>query len=285
VLTRTNSQLNAIDDALHDAGIPTRRRTGRTLFDNPAVRRQMSDDNESLRDWLAELQTTLAEGDHGVGVASDPATVEALRALVARGYEHLDAQPGATVGTFRIAMMSPDEFGFDGVDLLSFHAAKGLEWDTVVIAGAEKGLIPHASAVGTAGAAEERRLFYVAVTRATRQVIATWAQRRGTQTRDASKLLDALTRPFDDATDNDAPVPRPVRVRPPSDPRHDALLAWRDATARAANVESSFVLADRTLDAIILAAPRDESELAAVSGVGPLLAARFGEAILHTLHR
>jgi len=65
------------------------------------------------------------------------------------------------------------------VKLLSLHAAKGLEFPYVFIAGCEEGLIPwEPPGEMAADLAEERRLFYVGITRASRQVFLTRARER-----------------------------------------------------------------------------------------------------------
>ena len=73
----------------------------------------------------------------------------------------------------RITLLSRDDLDDDEnlgkVNLMTIHASKGLEFPVVFIAGAEEGLIPHGRAVdegGDAAVEEERRLFYVAITRA-----------------------------------------------------------------------------------------------------------------------
>ncbi len=69
--------------------------------------------------------------------------------------------------------------GQEAVQLMTVHAAKGLEFDTVFITGLEHGLFPHENAVRAGeGLEEERRLMYVAVTRARRRLYLTHAQRR-----------------------------------------------------------------------------------------------------------
>jgi DNA helicase-2/ATP-dependent DNA helicase PcrA len=67
----------------------------------------------------------------------------------------------------------------DAVQLMTVHAAKGLEFHTVFITGLEEGLFPHEQALTEAdGLEEERRLMYVAITRARRRLYLTHAQSR-----------------------------------------------------------------------------------------------------------
>ena len=78
----------------------------------------------------------------------------------------------------RITLLSRDDMDDEQdkgkVNLMTIHASKGLEFQVVFIAGAEEGLMPHAHAVeegGDAAVEEERRLFYVAVTRAQKRLL------------------------------------------------------------------------------------------------------------------
>jgi DNA helicase-2/ATP-dependent DNA helicase PcrA len=72
--------------------------------------------------------------------------------------------------------MSSDEEGL--VTLMTIHNAKGLEYPVVFIAGCEEGVFPHSRALDEGGVEEERRLFYVGVTRAMRELYLTYARRR-----------------------------------------------------------------------------------------------------------
>ena len=68
--------------------------------------------------------------------------------------------------------------GSDAVDVATFHAAKGLEWPIVHLAGLEQGLVPISRAQTPAEIAEEQRLLYVAITRAERELHCHWATQR-----------------------------------------------------------------------------------------------------------
>jgi DNA helicase II / ATP-dependent DNA helicase PcrA len=72
----------------------------------------------------------------------------------------------------------------DGVRLMSLHSAKGLEFDNVFLVGLEDGLLPHFRSLHDLHAIEEeRRLFYVGITRARKRLFVCWAKRRGVRSR------------------------------------------------------------------------------------------------------
>ena len=81
-----------------------------------------------------------------------------------------------------------------GVRVMTLHAAKGLQFSVVFLPGLEEHLLPHWNAInsGCDAIEEERRLFYVGVTRARRQLILSWSQRRGGHRRQPSPFLNGL---------------------------------------------------------------------------------------------
>jgi DNA helicase II / ATP-dependent DNA helicase PcrA len=106
-----------------------------------------------------------------------------------------------------------DEEGL--VTLMTLHNAKGLEYPIVFVAGCEEGVFPHQRALDEGGLEEERRLFYVAVTRAMRELYFTYARRRsvfGASTYGlSSRFLDEI--PADITERDELPAPRPGGAR------------------------------------------------------------------------
>jgi DNA helicase-2/ATP-dependent DNA helicase PcrA len=109
--------------------------------------------------------------------------VENVDELVVAAKE-FDADEGGDLRLFlERASLVADQDAFDEttprVSLMTVHAAKGLEFDRVVVVGAEEGLFPHARSLSTPGEIEEeRRLFYVALTRARERLVVTLASER-----------------------------------------------------------------------------------------------------------
>ncbi|HRK03529.1 MAG TPA: UvrD-helicase domain-containing protein [Chlorobiota bacterium] len=98
--------------------------------------------------------------------------------------EQEDLDPDLTLTTYleQIALVSEADdpaLGSNRIALMTMHAAKGLEFPLVVIAGMEQGLFPLAKAEQDIGEQEEeRRLFYVGITRAREQLVLSYAERR-----------------------------------------------------------------------------------------------------------
>jgi DNA helicase II / ATP-dependent DNA helicase PcrA len=111
--------------------------------------------------------------------------IENLEQLVevAREFDASAAEDEDTLDVFlqQLALVADadtrrDEEGL--VTLMTVHNAKGLEYPIVFIAGCEDGVFPHSRALDEGGLEEERRLFYVGVTRAKRELYLTHARRR-----------------------------------------------------------------------------------------------------------
>jgi DNA helicase-2/ATP-dependent DNA helicase PcrA len=110
--------------------------------------------------------------------------IENLEQLV-EGARTFDAQAAAGQDTLaaylqEIALVADADSRSDEglVTLMTLHNAKGLEYPTVFIAGCEDGVFPHSRAIEEGALEEERRLFYVGITRAMRQLYLTHARRR-----------------------------------------------------------------------------------------------------------
>jgi DNA helicase-2/ATP-dependent DNA helicase PcrA len=105
--------------------------------------------------------------------------------------------PGIYEWLNRVSLITRDDLEDEEggeVNLMTIHAAKGLEFEVVFIAGCEDGIIPHARALeeGEGNLEEERRLFYVAVTRARRRLLVSTCLRRRKQ----NQTVDCVPSPF-----------------------------------------------------------------------------------------
>ena len=152
------------------------------LLERYAARIRGGERSRAMAPELTELVDELQYRNHLLdGVRADAArwklaNVDSVIDSLASFEQHPDRiAPTLTDYLARTALVSRDDDSPDRggdergrVQLMTIHAAKGLEFDTVFIAGADDGSIPHARSLadGEANLAEERRLFYVAATRA-----------------------------------------------------------------------------------------------------------------------
>ena len=320
VLTRTNAQLIPIQQALSAAGVPFWSPAQQALLQAPAARSILADlrarRQTPMQVVVADLSAQADQSEDG----DDRRTVIATLVDLARTFHR--HEPDSVVAQWLAwlpSALSDDPGGpapADAVTLCSFHRAKGLEWEAVWVAGVEQGLVPIGRASTAAAEEEERRLFYVALTRAAVEVHCSWARQRtfGTRPvpRDASPWLE-LVRVAGGGTPGAEPDEKPgsdewrgrlrdqrrqlhdqggrrrgTRPLPAGWPEPDpdlvgALRTWRSEAARAAGIPAYVVLHDVTLAALASLRPRTTQELLDVPGLGPVKAGRYGPTLLSLL--
>ncbi|MFW6639559.1 ATP-dependent DNA helicase UvrD2 [Nocardiopsis algeriensis] len=326
ILVRTNAQSAAYEQALNDEGIPFTVRGTSRFFERPEIKQAVhllrGARHEVPGEEPAPLAGTVRQllGQIGLTDAAPEGRRarerwESLSAL-AQLAENMAAGTGhggraVTMADFvdeldtRMAIEHAP--GFEGVTIASLHAAKGLEWDAVFLVGLTEGMMPIIYAETDEQVEEERRLFYVGVTRAREHLSMSWALARspgGRRTRKPSRFLDGL-RPASPSTAARRAERRkggPARCRVCAAALTDAaerklgrcldcpssydealmerLREWRRAVSREQKIPAYVVFTDATLQAIAEQEPSGLSQLAAVSGVGAAKLERYGEAVL-----
>ena len=264
ILCRTNARLVDFEEALHEAGIPAQgasflgRESARYVLrrlSSPADVRRLAEE----RGWLEDPPDKL--GEREMVRQTD------LGRLVKLADELAELDGPGFVAELERRFGDRGE-ARRGVHLLTLHGAKGLEFEAVFVARAEEKELPTRLAKSPEAIAEERRLFYVGLTRAKRHLFVTW-------TRAPSRFLRELgVQPSQAAARREAE---------PDDPLFAALKAWRLERARADEVPAYVVFHNSTLAEIAGRRPQSLSELAAVPGVGPTKLERFGGDVLAVL--
>ncbi len=333
VLFRTNAQSEAHETALTDAGLPYLVRGGDRFFARKEVRDAIlllrgaarSDDGDKSLGELARDVIT------GAGWSHDPPTGggatrdrwESLSALATLADDLAATSPDARLRELvaELDRRAAEQHApaVQGVTLASLHAAKGLEWDVVFLVGASDGLIPISMAEGPEAVEEERRLLYVGLTRARRQLFISWSGARTPGARGtrrvsrflapAAGILGQGARPEQaqrgSGRRSGPKVARIAHCRgcgvelvtaaqrktgrcdtcPPTydEATFERLRAWRLAVAREASVPAYVVFTDATLTAIAEAEPADQGALSTISGVGVRKLEQYGPDVLSIL--
>jgi DNA helicase-2/ATP-dependent DNA helicase PcrA len=325
VLYRTNAQSALLEEALRREGVPFRVRGGERFLDRPEVQVAL----DTLRTRTREFPGMPFAG-HLEALADDAAAApeerrEHVEALARLGNDYLAADGGGgSVEGFLEFLRTTLRAGDDGgtsaanaVELLSFHRAKGLEFDTVFVVGLEKGLVPISHAETPAEMAEERRLLYVALSRTERSLHVSWAKKRTVGLRTYNRTPSPWLTPIETTvaaaraaeTGGEAPVPERGRARlaaareqvaraqrrtrgntgdgvdAASSELLGALLEWRRNLARASGVPAYVIFHDTTLEAVAEHRPRSRGELLTIPGIGPVKLERHGEALLDLVGR
>ena len=186
VLYRINVQGAALEQALSDEGINYLVHGATRFFDLPEVKQailalrgaSVSISGEPLFKSVSDVLRSLGwtqTAPETLGAVR--AKWEALNALMVLADE---ARLGMSFRAFTDELMARQEARHEptmhAVTLASVHSAKGLEWESVHIIGMSEGLMPISYATGIESISEERRLVYVAVTRARKRLSVSWSE-------------------------------------------------------------------------------------------------------------
>ncbi len=169
VLARTNAQLEDLEKALFGAGIENQIRTAERFFERSDVRAMISAIRSAsvlaTSDWLSELRDLLKQFGDGDKYAR--AIIQLAQELANEGVDSMRAFLRELED--RAEQNNPPDL--PGVTLATLHSAKGLEWEYVYLVGASSRYLPWPGS----STEEERRLFYVGVTRAKRELNLSYA--------------------------------------------------------------------------------------------------------------
>ena len=315
VLFRINAQSEAFEEALASRGLPYVVRGAARFFERPEVRQAVTLLRAAVRSdgggssLLDLVRATLA----GMGWTTEAPTTrgqtrdrwESLQSLTTMAEEAGEVAPGDFVADLDRRAAEQHAPAAGGITLATLHAAKGLEWDAVFLAGMHDGAMPLTHATSEAEIEEERRLLYVGMTRAREHLVLSWAAARtpgGRGNRQPSRFLDDLL-PASARTASAKPRSRrAAHCRECGRPLASAvekkrgrcgdcpasydeelferLRAWRKERADEDSVPAFVVFTDATLQLIAERRPTSEAELLRISGVGPAKIQRYGEAVL-----
>ncbi|MGH2750686.1 MAG: ATP-dependent helicase [Actinomycetota bacterium] len=282
ILYRVNFRSEDYEEALVGAGIPFQVRGGNFLS-RPAARRLLSRLRPPGATEVAERVRAAADKEGRLpsppeGLGEQETTRQNDLARLVRLAEEFD-DGGATLNDFVADLRArfTSEGEGRGVNLLTLHRAKGLEFEAVFLVRLEEGELPFKRAKSDEAVTEERRLLYVGITRAKKHLFLTRVLASNTK---ASRFLAELGVGPQSAR---PPLPATRRRAASDDPAVEALKRWRLQRARADEVPAFVVFHDSTLEAIAAAGPDSLVELSEVPGVGPAKLDRYGDEILRTL--
>lgn len=304
VLFRTNAQSSMFEAALAHRDVKYWVRGAEGFFKRPEVStlvRQASviarrGAQGNLGEIVAELARPLGwsqQAPDTQGAILD--RWEALNTLVAQA--QLKEAAGLSLPALvqewqELAQAQLDPSG-GGVTLASIHSAKGLEWKIVFLAGASEGLLPITQAKSGKELAEERRLSYVAVTRARDELYVSYAEKRSLD----RKATRACSRFFSPVWPREETAMKTVRT--PStrkdtkrflneasqeeQERFERLRHWRLLVSQGQGKPAYTVFSDTTLRDIALAKPQTLKQLSLLRGIGPVKLEQFGADVLRIL--
>lgn len=306
ILYRTNSQSEQFESALSAAGVPATVRGTTRFFQRREVLEAMVTLRAVARGEIGsgksglELPQLVEGALNSMGWRKEPPaahgaarerwdSLETLRLLGEDLWAKRRASMSQFVQELEERQSASHEPTQEAVTLSSLHAAKGLEWKVVFLTGMSEGLMPISHAQGDQGVAEERRLFYVGITRAKEELMISYALGNGKR---ANRKVSRFLVPFWPKPQSRSAQSRQRLAQAKADFEHadpqdralfEELREWRANVAAEISKPPYVIFHDTTLRDIALAKPRTLSELGAVKGIGGTKLMKYGDEVLATV--
>ena len=283
VLYRINARSEPYEEAFAAAGIPYQVRDGAFLR-RPGPRSVLA----RLQRAAGGARETVEAATSALGfdpdVTPDDAEEVTRQADLARlrtlASEYETANPQGDLPGFVAELakrFSGEETG-RGVNLLTLHRSKGLEYEAVFLPRLLEGELPFKSGRSVSDPREERRLLYVGITRAKRCLSLSWPNEA--RSKPSPFLVELGAGDVARAAEREQAARRPMAAPAGGGPLFDRLKAWRRERAKADGVPAYVVFHDATLAAIAEEQPSNRAALASVSGVGPTKLERYADELL-----
>ena len=205
ILTRFGAQSLLLETALASKGLSTRVQGAKDYFEQPHIQRAVMEiRGAAVAGVEGELATVVDDILHGIGFDGTPpdhagAERSKYEDLLALRNLARSADPSTTVMEFSTMLTTRKSAGdspsVGAITISTVHSAKGREWPVVFMMGLAEGLFPISYATTDAAIEEERRLFYVGITRAREELVLSMGERskETSPLRELSRFVSGLS--------------------------------------------------------------------------------------------
>ena len=205
ILTRFGAQSLLLETALASKGLSTRVHGAKDYFEQPHIQRAVMEiRGAAVAGVEGELATVVDDILHGIGFDGTPpdhagAERSKYEDLLALRNLARSADPSTTVMEFSTMLTTRKSAGdspsVGAITISTVHSAKGREWPVVFMMGLAEGLFPISYATTDAAIEEERRLFYVGITRAREELVLSMGERskETSPLRELSRFVSGLS--------------------------------------------------------------------------------------------